>query len=227
MANLEKNLQSITARIAAACERARRSPDDVTLVAVTKTVTTEVVRELVALRVRDIGENRIQEAAHKRTAIPDQSVRWHMIGHLQSNKVKDALKLFNLIHSIDSVHLAEALEARAAFQNIRAPILIQVNVSGEESKYGFPRETAITQVRRIAEFPHISIQGLMTMAPLVEDAESVRPVFRALREIRDEIASLGLPDVEMRHLSMGMTQDFEVAIEEGATLVRIGTALFR
>ena len=223
---LKRNLVAVQDRIAAACARAGRDPREVTLVAVTKTVTADMARALVALGVRDIGENRVQEAARKQDTLSDLAITWHMIGHLQTNKVKHALRMFDLIHSVDGVRLAEALSKRAVSLGVALPILVQVGVSGEESKHGVPLLVAIGEVRRISELPAIRVEGLMTMAPFVDNAEEVRPVFAGLRRLAAEITTLGMPDVEMKHLSMGMTQDYEVAVEEGATLVRIGSALF-
>jgi len=212
--------------MAAACERAGRQPDAVRLVAVVKTVEPEVVRELQALGITDVGENRVQEARRKHEALGGTlGLRWHMIGHLQTNKVRHALRLFEMFHSVDSVRLAEALDERAAHEDTTVPILLQCNTSGEESKYG----VGPTQLRKLVDavmpLEHVRVKGLMTMAPFVDDAETVRPCFAALRELAEKARSAtGLP---MPHLSMGMTQDFEVAIEEGATLVRVGSALFR
>ena len=226
VARLRQNLEDVRGRISAACERAGRDPSDVRLVAVTKTVDAGVARALVELGVTDIGENRVQEAARKHESLAGLDVTWHMIGHLQTNKVKDALRMFDLIHSVDSDRLGEALDKRAASQGRTVSVLVEVNVSGEESKYGVPAERAIEVVRKIAAHPAVRVEGLMTMAPFVDDAETVRPIFVRLRELAQKIAALEMPGAEMKHLSMGMTQDYEVAVEEGATLVHIGTALF-
>ncbi len=224
---LEANLRDVRRRMADACERADRSPDEVRLVAVTKTVDSEVARALIELGVRDVGENRVQEAQQKYEELSGLDIAWHMIGHLQRNKVKYVFRVFEMIHSVDSTRLARAISKRAEFEGREMPALVQVNTSGEESKYGLPAESAVEAIRVMAELPHFRIRGLMTMAPFVDDAETVRPVFVRLRELADEVAGLELEGVEMEHLSMGMTQDFEVAIEEGATLVRVGSALFR
>jgi len=224
---LKRNVAEVRERIAEACRRSGRDPSEVRLVAVTKTVGADVARALVRLGVTDIGENRVQEAARKREELAGLDVRWHMIGHLQTNKAKHALRLFDLIHSVDSVRVAEALDKRAASQGRTVPVLVQVSVSGEATKHGVAAAAAVDEVRRIAAFPALRVRGLMTMAPFVDDPETVRPVFVRLRELADEIRALAIPQVEMAHLSMGMTQDYEAAVEEGATLVRIGTALFR
>jgi hypothetical protein len=224
---LEANLRTVRDRMAAACDRAGRDRADVTLVAVTKTVDSEAAWALVGLGVADLGENRMQELRDKREALSDLDVRWHMIGHLQRNKVKYAVRLCHLVHSVDSVRLAEALSRRAVSRERTMPVLVEVNVSGEESKFGIPADRAADVIRRMANLPGLHVRGLMTMAPFVDDAETVRPVFVTLRELSERVADLGLPGVEMAELSMGMTQDYEVAIEEGATMVRVGTALFR
>ncbi len=226
VSKLRQNVERVRQRIAVACERAERDPSAVRLVAVTKTVGADVARALVESGVTDIGENRIQEAARKQEALADLEINWHMIGHLQTNKAKDAVRMFHLIHSVDSVRLAEALNKRASAQGRSVPVLVEVNVSGEESKYGVPAAVAIDQVRSMAKFPAIQVRGLMTMPPLVDDPEQVRPLFVRLRRLAAEIKTLGMAGVEMKHLSMGMTQDYEVAVEEGATFVRVGTALF-
>ncbi len=224
---LEANLRDVRRRMADACERADRTADEVRLVAVTKTVDPVVARALIDLGVRDIGENRVQEAQRKHEELSGLDIAWHMIGHLQRNKVKYAFRIFELIHSVDSPRLARAISKRAEFEGREMPVLVQVNTSGEDSKYGLPAESAVEAIRVMAELPNLRIRGLMTMAPFVDDPETVRPVFVRLRELADEVAGLGLEGVEMAHLSMGMTQDFEVAIEEGATIVRVGSALFR
>lgn len=210
-------ISDVRRRIAAACERSGRTPDEVTLIAVTKGFEAAAVREAVAAGISDIGENRVQEAQHKRPELEDlpESVTWHMIGHLQTNKVGAALGLFDIIHSVDSLHLAEAISRRAAGP---IPIFLEVNVSGEASKYGITIDALPRELEAISKLPNMDVRGLMTVAPLVSDPEQVRPVFAQLREAA---SSPGLHE-----LSMGMTDDFEVAIEEGATHVRIGRALF-
>jgi len=215
--SIEGNVKDIQRRIAAACERAGRSTDDVELVAVTKTIDTPAIEEAFHAGVRHFGENRVQEAAPKieRLATIRPELTWHMVGHLQTNKAKTAADIFDIIQSVDSLRLAEALSGRS---QRRLPVLIEVNVGGEESKSGLTPFGLEEAVERIARLPNLRVDGLMTIAPWVEDAEEVRPVFRHLRQIRD---TLGL-----RHLSMGMSGDFEVAIEEGATMVRIGRAIF-
>ncbi|HIE16849.1 MAG TPA: YggS family pyridoxal phosphate-dependent enzyme [Dehalococcoidia bacterium] len=215
--NIERNIQEVNSRIARACERSRRLPSEITLVAVTKEVDISAIRAAFDCGLKHFGENRVQEAESKITQLLDirPGVTWHMVGHLQSNKAKRAVDLFDIIHSVDSVKLAEVLSRRT---EALLSVLLQVNVSGEATKSGF----SVTEIGRasqdIKRLSNLKVLGLMTIAPLVADPEEVRPVFRRLRELRD---SLGL-----EHLSMGMTDDFEVAIEEGATIVRIGRAIF-
>ena len=210
-----ERLALIRERVARAAERAGRSPAEVTIVAVSKSFPAQVIEEAAAAGITHIGENRVQEAAAKVSSLRHLPVTWHMIGHLQSNKAKTALELFDIIQTVDSLRLAEALSRRAE----RAiPVLLEVNVAGEASKFGLSPQEVLQTAEAVARLPHLDMRGLMTMAPLVSDPEEVRPVFRELRRLRD---ALGLAE-----LSMGMTDDFEVAIEEGATLVRIGRAIF-
>ncbi len=206
-------------RIDEACRRGGRSPDEVTLVGIAKGFPPEAIREAVAAGLMQLGENRVQEAQGKLPLLADLSPRptWHMVGHLQTNKIKTALSLFDIIHSVDSLHLAEAIGARAP-QSMRVPVLLEVNVAGEAAKYGFSPAELPAQTEAIRGLPGIDVRGLMTVAPLVEDPEQVRSVFQRLRGLA---RSLELPE-----LSMGMTDDFEVAVEEGATIVRIGRAIF-
>ncbi len=233
------NVARVHERMAAAARRAGRSPDDVTLIAVTKTHTPRLILMALAAGVSDCGENRVQEAAAKISRLAGERIRWHLIGHLQTNKAKRAAQLFDLIHSLDSVRLAEVLnrQVEATFlpSRHRLPVLLQVNLSGEESKEGFPlpggvnNRTALDaftmEVEQILALPHLQVQGLMTIAPYISDPEATRPIFKMLRLLRDELAQR-VPQASWQHLSMGMTNDFEVAIEEGATLVRIGRAIF-
>jgi pyridoxal phosphate enzyme (YggS family) len=221
-------------RIAAAARRAGRDPAEVTLVAVTKTHPPEVIEAAYLAGLRHFGENRVEEAAPKIQAVaawlaaqkPDaDSPIWHMVGHVQSRKAEEAAGPYALIHSVDSVKLARRLDRFASEKGRRLPILLEVNVSGEASKYGFRPTEVADALTEIATLSSLQVQGLMTMAPIVSDPEMARPVFRALRALRDDLACR-FPQMDWRHLSMGMTDDFEVAIEEGATLVRIGRAIF-
>ena len=215
--NIEQNIQNVERCIAGACERAGRSPDEVTLIAVTKTIGIPAIEAAFNAGIRNFGENRVQEAQPKieQLASLRPSLIWHMVGHLQTNKAKTAMDIFDIIHSVDSLRLAETLSQSS---QSKLPVLIEVNVSGEATKSGFLLPEADEAVKRIGRLPNIEVEGLMTIAPWGSDAEEVRPIFRRLRQLGD---ALGL-----RHLSMGMTDDFEVAIEEGATLVRIGRAIF-
>ncbi len=241
-AQIAHNIAVIRERMAGAARRANRSVDDVTLIAVTKTHTAEVVSAALAAGVSDCGENRLQEADAKIAALRARPVRWHLIGHLQRNKAKRAVALFDLVHSLDSVRLAEALSRHMAEETgpqqaprRRLPVLLQVNVSGEATKEGFAlvgglaNQTLLPDfyqaVEQIVALPHLVVQGLMTVAPYSNDPEAARPTFRLLRQLRDELASR-FPVASWHHLSMGMTGDFEVAIEEGATLIRAGRAIF-
>jgi pyridoxal phosphate enzyme (YggS family) len=221
------NLREVRDRIVAAAQRSGRSPDAVRLVAVTKTVPTETIRLLLAAGQHDIGENRAQQLRDRAAELADAPARWHMIGRLQRNKVKYVVPAAAMIHSVDSVRLAEEISKRAAAAGARATCLLEVNASGEEAKGGVAPAEAPRVAGEIAALPAIDLVGLMTMAPIAETGETVRPVFAALRECLARVnreAELPAPLVE---LSMGMTQDYETAVEEGATIVRVGTALFR
>ncbi|HET7265453.1 MAG TPA: YggS family pyridoxal phosphate-dependent enzyme [bacterium] len=222
MADLAANVAQVRARIAAAAGRSGRRAEDVLLVAVSKTVDAARVREAAALGLPAFGENRVQEAREKAAAVPD--VSWHLIGSLQRNKAKEAARLFTVIESVDSEALAEELSRRAEQQKRAVDVLVQVNVAREPQKHGASPEEAAAVVRRTAALPGLRLRGLMTIAPAFGDPDQARPVFRMLRELRESIrrsAGVALPE-----LSMGMTDDFEVAIEEGATMVRIGRAIF-
>lgn len=220
---LRDTFHTLRDRLAAATRRSGRSDDSVTLVAVSKTRSAADVDAAIEAGVTVLGENRVQEAEEKK-ALVTGSASWHLVGHLQRNKVKTALGLFDLIHSVDSVRLARAIGTHAPDGGY--PVLVQVNVSGEGSKFGFEPGEAVDRIAEIGEIPGVRVEGLMTIGLMDPDPEQVRPGFQALRKLFDDLSSAGLSGVEMTHLSMGMTNDFEVAIEEGATMVRIGTALF-
>jgi pyridoxal phosphate enzyme (YggS family) len=222
---LAANLAKVRAAIAAAAQRANRHPSDITLVAVSKTHPVELVKLAYNLGVTDFGENRVQEALAKIADFHPQDVRWHMIGHLQSNKAGKVVGSFDFVQSVDSLHLAQTLQRHAAEQNRRVPILLEVNVAGEESKSGLTLDETPGVARQIAALSHLEMQGLMTVAPRASDPELVRPVFRALRVLQDHLRQ-ELPTCSWHHLSMGMTDDYSVAIEEGATIVRVGRAIF-
>ena len=221
--DLEANLKAVQQRIEAACARAGREPGSVTLIAVTKTQPPEVVCAAAALGLSLFGENKVQEAKAKISACPSR-LRWHMLGHLQTNKCRDAVGLFEMVQSVDSFYLAEELNKRAEQSAKTLPVLLEVNAVGEASKFGCRPDQLLTELLRINALPRLEIHGLMTVPPWTLDPEKVRPVFRQMRELKGRCEQLlGAP---LPHLSMGMTGDFEVAIEEGATMVRIGTALF-
>lgn len=224
MDELQRRWNRIKEEIEAACRRSNRDPRDVRVVAVTKYVDSDTIRRVLDIGLRDIGESRVQEAIPKWKAL-DGRGDWHFIGHLQRNKVKDVVTRFTYIHSLDRYSLAEEINRRAGKIDRKMRCFIQVNVSGEESKFGLPPSEVAEFAREVAELPFIQLEGLMTMAPRSEDSEKVRPVFRRLREIRDEIRRLGDPRLRLPQLSMGMSQDYTVAVEEGATWLRLGTVL--
>ena len=217
------NLETLRRRIRCACERAGRAPDEITLLAVTKGQPPEVVKAAADLGLSFFGENKIQEARAKIPLCPGR-LHWHFIGHLQSNKCRDAVELFEMIQSVDNLSLAREIAKRAEQSAKTMPVMLEVNVAGEASKFGYPPGQLLAELKAISALSRLEIQGLMTVPPWSPEAEKVRPYFRRLRELRAECEQiLGVP---LRHLSMGMSGDFEVAIEEGATMVRIGTALF-
>ncbi len=221
MPALEENYKRILDNVSKAALRSGRDPGAVRLIAVTKTVGIDRVREAAALGITDFGENRVREAASKVEQMPE--LRWHFVGHLQSNKAKDVLPFYTLIHTLDRPSLAEALQRSAEKLDRLVDALVQVNTSGEESKFGLAPGELSLFLEKISAYERIRVRGLMTMAPFVKDPEETRPVFESLRRLRDENTRPGL---ELTELSMGMTNDYEVAIEEGATMIRIGTALF-
>ncbi|HID95925.1 MAG TPA: YggS family pyridoxal phosphate-dependent enzyme [Candidatus Latescibacteria bacterium] len=225
MSRIADNLKRVKERLALAAERCGRSADEIFLVAVTKTRTVPEILEAIRAGVDIIGENRVQEALAKYDQL-HLPVRWHMVGHLQRNKVKHALEIFELIHSVDSLRLAEEISRRVSDSGKTVDILVQVNTSSEESKFGILPDRAIELVESISSLKGIMIRGLMTIGPLVSNPEEARPCFARLRELKEKIEGLRIPEVRMEVLSMGMTNDFEVAIEEGANMVRIGTAIF-
>ena len=225
MDRIKHNLEEIKGRIDAAAKAAGRNPADIRLVAVTKTVGLEGLRAAVAAGQNLFGENYVQEAKAKIAAL-GPVLTWHFIGHLQSNKARLAVELFDLIHSVDRLSLAVALEQAAARLGKVQEILLQVNLAGEESKSGTAPENAEALLRDLSRLPHLKVLGLMTMPPWFDEPERVRPYFRELRQLRDRLRRLQLVEGDLPELSMGMTGDFEVAVAEGATLVRIGTAIF-
>jgi PLP dependent protein len=222
MSEIRDNLQRVLERIERAARRAGRDPKEVSLVAVSKTVKAERIREAIDAGVTILGENYVQEAQKKIETI-GKPVSWHFIGHLQSNKAKYAVRLFDTIHCVDGIPLAEELNRRAQQVNRKIPVMIEVNLSGETTKFGTEEEKVTTLAQGVLTFDHLSLEGLMTMPPYFDDPEMSRPYFAQLRELKEKLAKGGIP---LKELSMGMSNDFEVAIEEGATYVRVGTAIF-
>ncbi len=223
---LRARLAAVRGRIEAACRRAGREAAEVTLVAVTKSVSAEVAACLHAAGVQDLGESRPQELWRKAAAVPP-IVRWHLVGHLQRNKVERTLSVATWIHSVDSLRLLEALDQEALRQGRSVDVLLEINASRETAKHGFTPDDVPTLAPQLNKLSHVRVRGLMTMAALEGDPERCRPTFALLRELRDRLAKDLSPPHEMRHLSMGMSNDFEVAVEEGGTMVRLGTVLFK
>ena len=222
---LKDQLQEVEKRIQAACDRAGRKREEVTLIAVSKTKPVETLQEAYNLGVRIFGENKVQELTVKYEALP-KDIHWHMIGHLQTNKVKYIIDKAELIHSVDSLKLAETIEKEAAKHDLIADILVEVNGAEEESKFGMKMEEVIPFVEKVSAFPHVRVRGLMTIAPFVEDPEENRSIFADLHKLYIDIKNKNHDNDTVSVLSMGMTNDYEVAIEEGATMVRVGTGIF-
>jgi hypothetical protein len=223
---VEKNLTELQERIESACSRSIYNQESVELVISTKYVDADIIRILFELGVPCIGENQLQATERKKEGLNDLDLRWHMFGHLQRNKVKKAVRIFDLIHSVESVTLAMEINKESEKLGKNTRVLVEVNVSGEETKYGLSPEETIPFLCEINNLESIKVEGLMTMMPIVDDPETCRPMFKELRELSERIRDENIQNVEMNILSMGMTQDFEVAIEEGANLVRIGSAVF-
>lgn len=223
---VKENLMEVESRVQAACKRAGRPREDVLLIAVSKTKPVELIREIMETGTKDFGENKVQEMCSKIEEIKEP-LNWHLIGHLQRNKVKYIVDKACLIHSVDSLRLAEEIQKEAVKKGVdKVPVLIEVNMAQESSKDGINASETEELVREIAKLPNVQIRGLMTIAPFVDDPEENRVHFHAMRRLRDQLKAMDIPGVEMTELSMGMTNDFEVAIEEGATMVRVGTAIF-
>lgn len=222
---LKENLEHVQENIKKACEKAGRSTDDVTLIAVSKTKPVEMLQEIYDQGIREFGENKVQEMCSKMEVMPSD-ISWNMIGHLQTNKVKYIVGKTSLIHSVDSLHLAKEIQKQAVKNDVICDILVEVNIAGEETKFGTSRDEAIALVEKIAKLDHICIKGLMTIAPFVDDPEDNREYFKAIKQLSVDIAAKNIDNVSMNVLSMGMTGDYTVAIEEGATMVRVGTGIF-
>ncbi len=223
--NISDNINTIKQRIVSAAVKCGRNPDSIKLLAVTKTIPTEYIIKAIDAGITMLGENYVQEAKDKIAAIGSRA-GWHMIGYLQTNKAKYAVTLFDYVHSVDRLELAQELDKRAGLINRKLNVLLEVNVSGEESKSGIPAADVPALIEQIAGLENLVVHGLMTMAPYSHNPENARPYFSALRNLRDNISRQQSPGIQMEELSMGMTDDFEVAIEEGATIVRIGRAIF-
>lgn len=222
---IKENLEEVEARITRACERSGRERSEVTLISVSKTKPAEMLQEAYDAGSRDFGENKPQEIREKYPQLPTD-IRWHMIGHLQRNKIKYIIDKVYMIHSVDSIRLAEAIDEEAKKHGIVMPVLIEVNVAEEESKFGVHLDEVESLIRQISELSNIQVQGLMTIAPFTENAEDNRIYFRKLRNLYVDIKDKNIDNVNMCNLSMGMTGDYEVAVEEGATMVRVGTGIF-
>jgi len=220
---IEKNINELKERVREAAGRVQRNPEEITIIAVSKTFPPDYIKEAIRAGITDIGENRVQEAESKINELGN-SARWHMIGHLQKNKINKALQLFDMIHSVDSFRLVEAINSRV--DTSPYPVLIQVNISGEDTKFGVAPDDAIELVEQIAPLPNLRVEGLMTIPPFTLSPEEVRPYFKNLRLLKEEIDRKGIFDGPLKYLSMGMTGDFEVAIEEGANMIRVGTGIF-
>lgn len=222
---IKANLEEVERNICAACERSGRKREEVRLISVSKTKPVSMLEEAYEAGSRDFGENKPQELKEKYEALP-KDIRWHMIGHLQRNKIKYIIDKACMIHSVDSERLADAINQEAAKHGIVMPVLVEVNIAREESKFGIYEENAAAFIEKISRLPNIHVEGLMTIAPFVEDAEENRIFFRKLRKLYVDIKSKNIDNVTMCNLSMGMTGDYQVAIEEGATMVRVGTGIF-
>ncbi|MCX7918375.1 MAG: YggS family pyridoxal phosphate-dependent enzyme [bacterium] len=225
MSQVTDNLLRLKERIHEIALRSHRNPEEIIVVAVTKTVPIEKILEAIDAGIHNIGENRVQEAREKFNQIGNKVI-WHLVGHLQTNKVKPAVAMFELIQSIDRIEVAREIDKRARQINKVQNVLIEVNTSGEETKFGIEPDRLMQLIEQILPLPNIRIQGLMTIAPLVADPERARPSFIQLRELAEQIQRQHIAGVEMRYLSMGMTNDYPVAIQEGANMLRIGTAIF-
>jgi len=224
--SIKENIDRILERIALACERSGRNTEDITLIAVSKTVDADRAREAVESGLLNLGENRVQELVDKYEKLSDTLVKWHMIGHLQKNKVKYIIDKAELIHSVESIELADEINKRAAKNNLKANVLVELNIGEEDSKFGISEENAYDFVKSLEQFENINVLGLMTVAPFAEDPEEIRWVFKKMKVIFDNLSNMNIKNSNMKYLSMGMTNDFEIAIEEGANIIRIGTAIF-
>lgn len=224
--SIKENIDKIMKRVEASAVRAGRDPKDITVIAVSKTVDASRAKEAVESGLVNLGENKVQELVSKYEALHDMGIKWHMIGHLQKNKVKYIIDKAELIHSVEDIELANEINKRAAKNGLTANILIELNIAKEESKFGIDDENVYEFVKELEQFENIRVMGLMTVAPNSENPEDIRWVFKKMKEIFENIKSMDLKNTDMKYLSMGLTNDFEIAIEEGSNIVRIGTAIF-
>lgn len=224
--SIKDNIDNIIQRVVASAERAGRNPQDITVIAVSKTVDAARAREAVEGGLINLGENKVQEMVSKYEQLPNLDIRWHMIGHLQKNKVKYIIDKAELIHSVESIDLANEINKRAIQHGLIAKILIELNIAKEESKFGINDENVYEFIKSLEQFKNLKVMGLMTVAPNSENPEEIRWVFKRMKEIFDNISGMKISNTDMKYLSMGMTNDFEIAIEEGSNIVRIGTAIF-
>ena len=222
---LKENYEEVQKKITEACKRAGRNREEVTLIAVSKTKPVEMLSEIYDLGERNFGENKVQELTEKEEVLP-KDIHWHMIGHLQRNKVKYIIDKVAMIHSVDSLRLAQTIEQEAAKKDLVMPILLEVNVAEEESKFGLTTNEVLPLLEKISIFSHIKVMGLMTIAPFVKNPEENREVFRTLKKLSVDISAKNINNVNMSVLSMGMTGDYQVAVQEGSTMVRVGTGIF-
>ncbi len=224
--SIRENIDDIVKRIENTCKKVGRNPNDITVIAVSKTVESERAREAVEAGINNLGENRVQELVKKYDELKDLDIKWHMIGHLQKNKVKYIIDKTVLIHSVESLSLAEEINKRAEKNNLIANVLVELNIGEEDSKFGIKEESVYDFILSLEKFENLRVVGLMTVAPFCENPEDVRWVFKKMKYIYDKISTMNLRNTKMKYLSMGMTNDFEIAIEEGSNIIRIGTAIF-
>lgn len=224
--SIRENIDDIVKRIENTCKKVGRNPNDITVIAVSKTVESERAREAFEAGINNLGENRVQELVKKYDELKDLDIKWHMIGHLQKNKVKYIIDKTVLIHSVESLSLAEEINKRAEKNNLIANVLVELNIGEEDSKFGIKEESVYDFILSLEKFENLRVVGLMTVAPFCENPEDVRWVFKKMKYIYDKISTMNLRNTEMKYLSMGMTNDFEIAIEEGSNIIRIGTAIF-
>jgi pyridoxal phosphate enzyme (YggS family) len=224
--SIRDKIARVQERIESACRRAGRRTEEVKLIAVSKTFPPERVREAYQAGLRDFGENRVQEAAAKIPALADLDITWHLIGHLQSNKARRAREIFHWVHSLDSIHLAHKLQDAPSGRSERLPVLLQVKLGHEQTKSGLSQEDVASVAQQASQLSALDLRGLMLIPPFFEHPDDARPFFRGLRDLANQVEKLALPNVAMHELSMGMSRDFELAIEEGATMIRVGTAIF-